>query len=261
MYATNFFETKILNTFNNILAVGATDLYVALFLTNPTETGAAGNEVNYTGYTRLKVSFTAPYAESGGMGVKNDKDLLWAKAPNDAGQAKYIGIYDSASIGSGNMWLYGELSIPLDIKANHQPSIYAGDILYYVVGSFSTAFKTKMLNTLRGQNISGFVPYLALYSGDPESSGAELSGGAYARPSIPFSSPAEQPGGQMQIQNTAVVKFPNPTAVWGNWAYDGIRDAATGGELILKSPNPTPEVLQRNYVPYINIGDYKVMIN
>ncbi len=261
MYATNYFETQVLNTFNNTTFVAPSELYVALFLSNPTETGIAGNEVNYTGYTRVKVTFTSPYAESGGIGIKNNTDLLWNKSPADVGQARYIGIYDSQAIGSGNMLLYGELTIPLDIKANQQPSIYTGDILYYATGNFSTYFKTKIMNTLRSENLQGFSPYIALFDGDPEGSGAELTGGAYARVKIDFSSPSEQTGGQMLIQNTSALRFPSPTSVWGNWVYDGLKDGETSGNLILKSKNPVPEVIQKNYVPSIEVGEYKIMIN
>jgi len=159
------------------------------------------------------------------------------------------------------MWLYGELSIPLDIKAEQQPSIYEGDILYWFVGAFSTSFKTKVAGLLKGDTISGFTPYLALFNGDPEDAGGELSGGAYARQAMVFSAPSEQTGGQMMIQNSDPIKFPSPTNEWGNWAYTGMRNAETGGDLILKAVNPNPEVLKKNYVPSVDVNKFRVMMN
>jgi hypothetical protein len=47
MYATNYFETKILNIFSGTPCVAPSGLYVGLFLSNPTETGVAGTEVSY----------------------------------------------------------------------------------------------------------------------------------------------------------------------------------------------------------------------
>jgi hypothetical protein len=195
------------------------------------------------------------------MGVKNQAALLWAASTVDAGQVQYIGILDSNVVGAGNMWLYGQLTDAMPIRPGNQPSIQAGDILYYSTGNFSTNFNTAVLNVLRGTTIPGITPYISLYSGDPESGGAELAGGAYARPPIIFNAPAEQPSGQMLIQNSQECMFPAPTGVWGLWAWDGIMDAVSGGNLILKFQNPTPETILKNYIPYWETGAYKIAVN
>jgi len=194
------------------------------------------------------------------MNIRNVNDLLWAIAPSDVGTARFIGIFDSAVPGSGNMWLFGELTIPLEIRANQQPSIYAGDILYFSSGTFADAFQTRILNLLRGTNIPALAPHLALFDGNPQSGGGELSGGAYDRPAIAFNSPVAQPGGQMQIQNTAITRFPAPTTTWGLWAWDTIMDTDTGADMLIVMQNPNPETLQKNYVPMVNAGDYRVAI-
>ncbi len=261
MYATNYFETMVLNAFNKVTAAGISKLYVALFFNNPGESGTDGVEVSYTGYTRQPITFTVPYAESGGIGIKNAADILWDTAPNDVGEARFVGIYDSQTLNSGNMLLYGELTIPLDIKANQQPSLYAGEILYISQGDFSIAFKTKYLNILRGQNLIGFTPHLALYDGDPESNGIELSGGAYARAPVTFGAPTMQVSGYAQIQNANQVRFNSPTSAWGLWAYTGIKDALNSGELVLKRVYASPETIQKNYVPQFNAGSIKVALN
>ena len=33
----------------------------------------------------------------------------------------YVGVYDSSSIGTGNMWLYGQLDTPLTVQAGVSP--------------------------------------------------------------------------------------------------------------------------------------------
>lgn len=261
MYASHFFSSKVLNTFNNVTAVGATQLFCALFLNSPGKSGVLGNELNYSGYTRKPITFTDPYVDQANPGVLNvisSSDLEWEPAPSDSGTVTHIGIFDSAVPGSGNMWLFSELAVSLPIQANREPGISAGDILYTSTGNFSIAFQTKILNLLRGQNIAGFTPYLSLYDGNPEGSGAELSGSAYARQQMMFSAPEVQAGGQTRIITTAGIVFPKPTATWGNWAYDAIRDAPTGGNNVVIMQNPSPEILQTNYVPEMNVGGYRV---
>lgn len=259
MFATHYFETRVLNTFRGTTLVGIGNLYCALFMSNPTDTGTAGIEVSYSGYIRLPFTFTNPSEQDGNIAVYNVENLLWEPAPSDVGQVRYIGIYDSPT--AGNMLLYGELTLPLEIRANQQPSIYANDILYYAEGDFSKDFKTRILNVLRNQALIGFTPYFALFSNNPKDGGVELSGGSYERAIITFSAPAIIASGASQIQNTNLVRFPSPTTAWGLWAFDGIMDAETAGNLVLYSQNPTPETIQKNYVPQANPGDLKIAFN
>jgi hypothetical protein len=261
MYATDYFETKILNIFRGTTAQAASNLYVALYLSDPTDTGGAGTEVSYPGYARQAITFTVPYAESGGIGVKNTAVLTWPISNVDAGTVTHIGILDSAVLQSGNMWLYGDLTDTMPISAGNQPIIQTGDVLYYSTGNFSIWFKTAVLNLLRGTSVSGITPYLALYSGDPENSGAELSGGSYARPAITFGAPYMGGGGAMTMENSQEVSFNAPTSTWGLWAWDGIANQATNGNLIVKYQNTTPEQILKNYIPYFEAGGYTVSIN
>ena len=261
MFATTHFETQILNVLRNTSLPGYGNLYIGLYLTSPGESGQEGIELGYPEYARMPITFTAPFAESGGMGVRNTESILWEPASQDAGQVRFIGISDSPVIGSGSMLLYGELTMPLDVRAGQQPSIYEGDILYFLLGDSSMWFKTRVLNLLRGEALNGFTPHLALFDGDPEGTGQELSGASYARPNVPFGTPTEQVGGQSQINNTSIVRFPAPTTTWGNWAWDGLMTAETGGELVFKSQNPIPEILHRNHVPQVPAGEYKVEVN
>ena len=86
MFATHFFENRILNTFRGTTATGINECFVALFFSNPTDTGQAGVEVNYQNYTRMKVTWSTPYEESGGIGIRNTNEMLWAISESDIGQ-------------------------------------------------------------------------------------------------------------------------------------------------------------------------------
>ena len=39
----------------------------------------------------------------------------------------------------------------------------AGDVLFYLTGNLSKAWKTKVLNILRGNSIQGITPYFSLW--------------------------------------------------------------------------------------------------
>lgn len=99
------------------------------------------------------------------------------------------------------------------------------------MAAMSDYLENAIINaTLRGQ---AFTPpstvYLALYTSDPTDAktGTEVSGGAYARQSIPFSAPTNG-----TASSSADVLFPVATAGWGTVTHIGILDAATGGNLL-----------------------------
>ena len=71
--------------------------------------------------------------------------------------------------------------------------------------------------------------YVALYTSDPgdSDSGTEVSGGGYARVSVSFGAASNGTS-----SNSAAVEFPTATSSWGTIVSVGIRDAATGGNLL-----------------------------
>lgn len=79
--------------------------------------------------------------------------------------------------------------------------------------------------------------YIALYTSNPTGAdtGAEVSGGAYARQVVTFGAPAAVSGKQT-IKNASDVAFPTATADWGTITHIGIRDALTGGNLLYYGP-------------------------
>ncbi|MCL2853656.1 MAG: hypothetical protein FWE20_11640 [Defluviitaleaceae bacterium] len=262
MFATHHYESMLLNTFRGVAAVGVNNLFVGLYLTSPTNSGKGGIEINYTGYVRQPIQFIAPYAEGERVGVRNADSLLWNVSQTDVGEAKYIGISDSPIPGSGNMLLYGELTIPLEIRANQQPSVSQGSIRYFMLGDHTREYKTRALNVLRGQTFSGFQSHMALFNGDPQDGGVELSGEAYARVTVSFSPPSVQIGDHSQIFSTETVEFPEPLAEWGSWVYSGIMESATGGLPMVALARPEgPDFLHRGYQPVFNAGSVSVALD
>lgn len=75
--------------------------------------------------------------------------------------------------------------------------------------------------------------HVALYTSNPTAAdtGQEVTGGAYARQTVMFAAPAAVSGVQT-IKNSADITFPTATVDWGQVTHIGIRDAATGGNLL-----------------------------
>ena len=232
MYATNYFETMILNVLNGVRAGAPSTVYVGLFLTNPGEAGG-GTEISYTGYARRAIAFDAPESMEGGIGIKNSAEITFPTAQAAAGTVTHIGIFDALT--SGNMLVYGELSEAQTIEAQEAPVIVANEAKWWLSGDFSDWFKTQILNILRGTNCAGVTPHLALYNGDPDDSGTELSGGDYARLALSFTAPSAQSGTEyMEIKNSAAVQSARASSAWGTWAYTVIMSASSGGNPVFK---------------------------
>ena len=235
---TDFFEKKVLNTMLGTTAQAPSAVYVALYLSDPTETGAQGTEAAYSGYARQVLTLNAPSADGSNVKCTNSGDVVFPMPPSAAGTVTYAAIMDSLT--GGNMLVYSELTNPITLSAEMTPKFSAGDIsINLESGNMAPEFKTKVLNLMRGTNIVGFTPYFAMYNGDPAASGAELSGTGYARLSLTFSNPAEQPSGHMMISNTNSGMTATAESNWGNWAYGVIMDAETSGSPVWQKANTT----------------------
>lgn len=259
MYATDHFERQLLNSMRGVTLAAPAAMYLALFLTNPTESGQAGTEVSYDGYQRVPITFSPPTASANGMSIQNDTQITFPTAGLAAGTIAYIGVMDS--ITGGNMWLYGELATPLNMLKDVAPIFTVGSIKYTSSGALTNAYKTKHLNVLRGQSISGYNLYMALFNGDPENGGAELSGVDYARVALELTAPTEADSGQMFIENSVLQSFPTPTTAWGTWSYTALYNAASGGQPVWKYPQSPSWELKAGRMPTIDQGGVKIALN
>lgn len=259
MYATNYFERGILSTMKGITLTAPSKIYIGLFLSNPGETGSAGSEVDYSGYSRQEVIFTEPAKMLNGIGIKNIEDIQFATSSKEVGTATFIGLSDS-KIG-GNMLAYGKVTEDLPISAGEAPMLLSGEITYYLTGDLSIDYKTKVLNVLRGKNIQGFTPCMSLFSGDPENGGAELTGENYERIELNFGVPKVTEAGQTEIKLAETARFPRPTTTWGNWAYTAIFDKFENGNPVwIQAKNPSKPI-KKSYTPIINEGELIASIN
>jgi hypothetical protein len=101
---SNYLENELLD---HALGTGAftapTNVYVALFTTDPTDAGS-GTEVSGAGYTRQLVTFGSA---SGGTASNSSEETFTASGGN-FGTVTHIGIYDASS--GGNLLFHGALT-------------------------------------------------------------------------------------------------------------------------------------------------------
>lgn len=258
MYATDYFETMILNLARGISATAPQTMYLALYLNDPSDSGG-GTEVSYSGYARQPITFSAPAASGGGMAIQNTEAITFAEAQVDVGNATHVGVLDSLT--GGNMFVYGPLSEVLNIQANVSPVVRANAVKWISSGKLSNAYKTKVLNILRGTNCAGFTPYLALCNGSPEAGGSEFVGNAYERMQATFGSPASQAGGAMMMSNSAAISSPVATGTWGNLTHIAIYDAENSGSpYLIDTANPSTLMNKDKAIIY-EVGALKFSIN
>ena len=195
MFLSNFMENGFLNAMRGISFAAPSHVFCRLFLSSPGETGTEGVEISYDGYTGMEIAFSPPAVEGSGIGVRNTEEVTYAQSPVDAGTVRFIGIFDSAAPGSGNMYLYGQLTEELPIMAGESPVLLINEILFFSIGDLSNAYKTHLFNITRGISLPGITPHYSLWNGNPQSGGNELAGENYERVEMVFSAPAAEAGG------------------------------------------------------------------
>jgi hypothetical protein len=128
------------------------------------------------------------------------------------------------------------------------------------MAEFSNYLEDKIIDhMLRNQ---AFTPpstlYLALYTDDPTDAdtGTEVSGGSYARQAVTLSAAS---GGASS--NSADITFPQATADWGTITHVGIRDAATGGNLLMHSALDASKTINSGDTFKINAGDLDIAVD
>lgn len=257
---SNILETTVLNTARNITAQAPVKVYVGLFLSDPTETGTAGTEAAYTGYARQEITLSTPAADGNNVSCSNTNQIVFPTPDQAAGTVTHAAIFNASS--GGDVLIYKQLDDPIVLTAEISPRFGVGKIVLSLSGgNMDPTFKTSILNYLRGQNILGFSPYLALYDGDPTASGTELSGTNYARLELTFDTPTEQVSGQMQISNTNSAESSPAVSNWGSWAYGVIMTALTGGSRFYYKANLASYVMNNGAQAYIQPASVKVSIN
>lgn len=258
MHAANYFENAMLNLFRGTQITAPAKVYLALFLTDPTDTGTAGTELSYTNYARQEVTFSAPEADgSGGMVMKNAVEIGFPECLTDAGTVTHAAIMDAAT--GGHMLLHCPLESELPVTPGIAPVFRAGSVSWQWDGIFPAAIKAAVMNTLRNMNMAGIAtPYIAFCNGDPTAGGAEFSGNDYARIPVTFSAPQQVQSGAGQISNTQLVLAARASAIRRNLTHIAIMDAATAGNICAVIEMPNPMTVKAGMIIGFRAGELKI---
>lgn len=259
MYATNYFEGLMLNLMRSQSITAPSNRYLALFQSNPTDTGTAGTEIAYTGYARQPITFSAPAASGSGLAMQNTELITFPEAPASAGTVTYVAVMDSLS--GGNMWLYGQLDQALTVQAGVSPVFRAGSVKWIWTGNLATYYRTKIMDVLRGTSCSGFSPYVGLCNGDPTGAGNEFSGNNYTRIAVEMTAPAQQSSGTALSQNTEDVLSGVATGNWGTLNTVAIFDAVSSGNAFAVINLGTSYNVTTGYAVGFHAGDLQFNIN
>lgn len=179
--------------------------------------------------------------------TSNNSSISFGTSGAAWGTATHAVLY-SASTG-GNVIAYCQLPSPISIGSGVPVSLPAGAISLTLglTGGLSNFFSNKLIDFIfRGQAYT--MPanlFFGLFTTAPTNAGGgvEVSGGSYARQSLPATlaglsgtqaagSATASSGTGGRISNNLVIAFPTPTANWGTITAEAVFDASSAGNLL-----------------------------
>ena len=129
------------------------------------------------------------------------------------------------------------------------------------MAEMSDYLENAMLNlTLNGTAFTAIsTPYVSLHTADPTDAGtgAEVSGGSYARQSASFATASGTSG---SVSTDADITFPTATADWGTITHIGIWDSASGGYLLYHTALDTSKTITSGDIFKILSGNLTVTL-
>mgnify|MGYP003150247287 CR=1 FL=1 len=125
--------------------------------------------------------------------------------------------------------------------------------------SFTNFLETEILDhVFAGAAYSApGTKYLALYTAAPGETGGgtELSGDAYARQSVAFSTSGNT------TSNSSAVEFPTATGSWGTITHVGVFDAVSSGNLMCYAALTASKVIASGDVFRVPSGDLDITLD
>jgi len=125
--------------------------------------------------------------------------------------------------------------------------------------SFSNFLETEILDHVfaGAAYTAPATLYLALYTAAPGETGGgtEVSGGAYARQSVAFTTTGNT------TSNSAAVEYPTATASFGTVTHVGVFDALTSGNLMAYATLSSSKTIDTGDVFRVPTGDLDITLD
>jgi hypothetical protein len=125
--------------------------------------------------------------------------------------------------------------------------------------SFSNYLETEILDHVFGgaAYTAPSTLYLSLHTANPDEdgSGAEVSGGGYARQTVAFTTSGNT------TSNTAAVEYPTATADFGTVTHVGVYDASTAGNLLCYAALTSSKTIETGDVFRVPAGDLDITLD
>ena len=127
------------------------------------------------------------------------------------------------------------------------------------MAEMSDYLEVALLNaTLNGTAFTAVNnPYVSLHTADPTDAGtgAEVSGGSYARTASSFATASGTSG---LVATDADITFPTATATWGAVGWIGLWDAASGGNMLYHTALDASKTIDSGDIFKITTGNLTV---
>lgn len=127
------------------------------------------------------------------------------------------------------------------------------------MAEMSNYLENALINaTLRNTSYtSPAAVYVALHTADPTDAGtgAEVSGGSYARTAVTFGAPSNG-----VTTNSADVEFPQATGSWGTIGWIGLWDASSSGNLLYHTALDASKAIDTGDIFKIATGNLSVTL-
>ena len=125
--------------------------------------------------------------------------------------------------------------------------------------SFTNFLETEILDHVFGGSAytAPATHYLALYTAAPSDTGGgtEVSGGAYVRQTVAFTTSGDT------TSNTAAIEFPTASASWGTVSHVGVFDASSSGNLMAYAALVTSTTIGSGDVFRVPLGDLDITLD
>jgi len=202
--------------------------------------------------------------------ISNNNSCSFGTSGAAWGTATHAVLY--SAITGGNVIAYCELPSPISIGSGVPVSLAAGAISMTLglTGGLSNYLSNKLLDFVF-RAVAYTMPanlFFGLFTTAPTNAGGgvEVSGGAYARQSLPASmaglcgtqgagTTVASTGTSGRIANNLTLAFPTPTANWGTITHEAVFDAVSAGNLLFWNVLDVPRTVLSASSPQTHAAD------